>query len=235
MIDAEYVLYYAPDNASLIIRLVLEEMGVPYRTRLVDRRANEQQSKEYRALNPAGQIPTLMTREGPISETAAILLWLADEHRCMAPQLGDAERAPFLKWLFFTSNTLQSTLRMLFYPEKYVGTDTDAIQHLAANTQASLKRSLQLLDAVADAHPQWLSGNDTSVLDYYLACCMRWCAIYPEVKPAWFSLADYPALTNLLHRIETRPAVVAARIAEGLGEYPFTAPQRPQPPEGSAL
>ena len=39
-----YVLHFAPDNASLIVRLALEEMGLPYRAQLVDRRLSEQQS-----------------------------------------------------------------------------------------------------------------------------------------------------------------------------------------------
>ena len=50
-------LHYAPDNASLIVRLALEEAGLPYRTVLVDRAANAQRSPAYMALNPAGRIP----------------------------------------------------------------------------------------------------------------------------------------------------------------------------------
>jgi hypothetical protein len=69
-----YTLHYAPDNASLIIRLVLDGAGIPYRTVLVDRKARQQDSPAYRALNPAGLVPTLETPQGPISETGAILL-----------------------------------------------------------------------------------------------------------------------------------------------------------------
>ena len=56
-----YRLHYAPDNASLIIRLALEEIGVPYETVLVDRRSRAQDTTAYRALNPAGLIPVLET------------------------------------------------------------------------------------------------------------------------------------------------------------------------------
>jgi len=52
-----YELCYAPDNASLIVRLTLEEMGAPYRTRLIDRSKQEQRSAAYRDLNPRGLIP----------------------------------------------------------------------------------------------------------------------------------------------------------------------------------
>lgn len=66
-----YRLHYAPDNASLIIRLALDELCQPYETVLVDRAQKAQLSDSYRALNPAGRIPTLETPQGPISETAA--------------------------------------------------------------------------------------------------------------------------------------------------------------------
>ena len=104
-----YRLHYAPDNASLVIRLVLEEMALPYETTLVDRARKEQEGAAYRALNPNGLIPVLVTPQGPIFETAAILLWLADTHGRMAPRSDSPERAAFLKWLFFLSNTLSKS------------------------------------------------------------------------------------------------------------------------------
>ena len=112
-----YRLHYAPDNASLIIRLVLDGAGIPYRTVLVDRAARQQDSPAYRALNPTGLIPTLETPVGPISETGAILLWLADTHH-LGPGPADPDRPAFLKWLFFLSNTAHADLRQIFYPHQ---------------------------------------------------------------------------------------------------------------------
>ena len=80
-----YVLHYAPDNASQIIRIVLEEMGLPYRTALVDRATKAQDSAAYRAVNPTGLIPALQTPQGTLFETGAILLWLTEVHGQMAP------------------------------------------------------------------------------------------------------------------------------------------------------
>ncbi len=143
---ADLILHYAPDNASLIIRLILEEMGLSYDTCLVDRQAEAQRGAAYLKLNPSGQIPALETPDGPISETAAIALWLVDRHAMMGPAPSDADRGAFLKWLFFMSNTLQSGLRMTFYPEKYLG-DTSADQALLrAHMQTVLAGHLQLLE-----------------------------------------------------------------------------------------
>lgn len=229
------VLHYAPDNASLIVRLALEELGLPYETRLVDRSAKAQDSAAYRRLNPAGHIPALETPDGPLSETAAILLWLVDREGRMGPQVGDPARGAFLKWLFFLSNTLQAGLRLTFYPDKYVGGAAEAQAQLRSHMQGVLVGHLQLLEHEAQAGHGWFGGDEVSVFDYYLACCLRWCALYPELNAGWFDLSAYSGLQALLGRLQDRPAVRAAQLAEGLGETPFTAPRLANPPEGSAL
>ena len=230
-----YRLHYAPDNASLIIRLVLEELGVPYETALVDRKARGQKAPEYLKMNPAGLIPALETPEGPIFETGAILLWLADRHGALAPAPDSSERGAFLKWLFFTSNTLHVALRMRFYPAQYVGDDPDAQAALREHLKGEIARHLSLIEAQAAAGPGWLCGSDRSVLDFYLACLIRWARLYPAAEDnAWVRLADWPHMQAMATRLERCKAVGAAIDAEGLGETPFTAPRHATPPEGSA-
>ncbi|WP_420584349.1 glutathione S-transferase family protein [Ruegeria sp.] len=228
-----YRLHYAPDNASLIIRLVLEEMGLPYETALVDRRRNEQDGAAYRALNPNGLIPVLETPNGPIFETAAILLWLADTHGQLAPAPDSPDRAAFLKWLFFASNTLHADLRILFYAEKYI--DAEQAETLRAGIRPRLRQHLRVLDATAKETPTWLHPDHPSVLPYYLACQMRWMALYPaKADRSWFQMADTPYLQKILMQLESRPATRAAIAAEGLGVTPFTSPSYATPQEGSA-
>ena len=231
-----YVLHYAPDNASLIVRLALEALGAPYRTVLVDRAARAQDSVAYRAINPAGLIPALETPDGTMFETAAILLWLADRYGRLAPTPDAPDRADFLKHLFFTSNTLHAQMRMTFYPDQYVGEDVAAQDRLRATLQGNdatamtLPRALGLLDT-------WYGGNpaaEITVLDFYIACLLRWCALYPAGRTGWFRLQDYPALSSRVSALETHTAVQAAQTAEGLGPTPFTKPRHPRPPEGSA-
>jgi len=231
----DYRLHYAPDNASLIVRLVLEELGQPYATVLVDRTARAQEKPAYRALNPAGLIPVLETPDGPIFETAAILLWLADRHGALAPAPDSHPRAAFLKWLFFTSNTLHTALRMRFYPARYAGPDKDAQQALSMHMQGEVARHLDLIEAAAADRPGWLGGADPSVLDLYLACLMRWGQLYPvDEDKGWANPAHRPHLCDMAARLETRPSVATAIRAEGLGNTPFTAPAYACPPEGSA-
>jgi glutathione S-transferase len=222
-----YLLHYAPDNASLIVRLVLEEAGLPYQTALVDRAARAQDGAAYRAINPAGRIPALETPQGILFETGAILLWLSDRHG-FGPSEAEPARLTLLKWLFFLSNTVHADMQQLFYPERYSPAEARAAHH--ALTTARLKQHFALVDqAAADAPGPFAVGG---VLAAYVACLIRW-AIYPEGQEQWFTLSDYPALAALAARIEARPATRRIADAEGLGSRPFTAPEDPTPPEGS--
>ncbi|MDJ0820605.1 MAG: glutathione S-transferase family protein [Paracoccaceae bacterium] len=236
---SDLILHYAPDNASLIVRLVLEELRLPYRTRLVDRAACEQWGSAYRAINPAGLIPALETPEGVIFETAAILLWLADRQGAMAPRPDDPARADFLKWLLFTSNTLHAQLRMSFYPEKYVGPEETVQTALRTHLQRASPDHITLPGALALLDEAFARTGDApltkpTVLDYYIASLLRWCALYPKGHTAWFDINAYPALEDIAADLEQRPAVRAVQEAEGLGPTPFTFPRHAQPPEGSA-
>lgn len=229
-----YILHYAPDNASLIIRMALDHLGVPFRAALVDRRTRAQQSDAFRALNPNGLIPVLETPDGAVFETGAILLWLADTHGGLGPAPGDAGRGDFLKWLFFLANTVHPGLRRLFYPQNYIAPDHVAALH--AGTLADLRRHYATLDAQAARGAGWLLGGDRpSCLDFYAGALLRWPALYPSDQPRdWFVLSQYPALARLCAALEALPATHDLQSAEGLGDTPFTAPQPPTPPEGSA-
>jgi len=229
-----YELCYAPDNASLIVRLTLEEMGAPYRTRLIDRSKQEQRSAAYRDLNPRGLIPVLITPGGPIFETAAILLWLSETHGRMGVAPGAKDRGSFLKWLFFLSNGLHADLRLLFYPESFASRDEmDDEYHI--RIRARILDSVAVLERLAAKRRGWFNGVEPSILDHYAATCLRWMALYPVGRCGWFDISAFPTLENLAKRLETRNATQRCVIAEGLGNNPFSRPDYPNPPEGSAL
>lgn len=229
-----YILYYAPDNASLIVRLVLEELGLPYLTRLVDRTKREQDSPAYRAVNPSGLIPALETPAGILTETAAILLWLSETHGALAPAPGSPERGAFLRWLFFTSNALHADLRLHFYPDRHASTP-EALPAFRARTEARLLGHLAIVEDLARTRPGWLGPERPSVLTYYIATALRWLALYPADGNGWFDITRFPALDAIAAAMENRPAARAAALVEGLGASIFTRPLPPEPPEGSPL
>ncbi|MBP1805641.1 glutathione S-transferase family protein [Rubellimicrobium aerolatum] len=226
-------LHYAPDNASLCVRLALLRAGVPFETVLVDRRTRAQKAPAHLAVNPNGLIPALETPQGPIWETGAILLWLADRHGAdLAPAPDHPDRGAVLAWLFWLSNTLHPALRILFYPETHVAGDPAP---LVARTR---DRIAAMLDILEDGTPRlgpWLGGERSSILDCYLGPMLRWLALYPQGATGWFDLARWPRLLAVARRMDARPETAAASAAEGLGPTPFSAPVLPSPPEGSPL
>jgi len=215
-----YILHYTPDNASLIVRLVLEELGVPYEARLIDRAAGQLDSPDYRALHPLGKIPALETPEGPMFETAAIVLYLSEKHGALAPQPGDPDRAAFLTWLFFTAFNLHPAVNDVFYSNRAAGPENAAA--VLAHAVPRLHVCLNVLDSlVASQAPGFLS-TAPSILGYYLAVLMRWLGGIQKDSPARVASTDYPALHAICAALETRPAALAAARAEALGPNIFT-------------
>jgi glutathione S-transferase len=229
-----YRLHYAPDNASLIVRLALDEMDLRFETVLVDRRIEAQKSAAYRRLNPRGLIPVLETPGGAMFETAAILIWLTEQTGQLAPGPGDPGRAVFLSWLVALSNGVQTDLSHLTHPDRYVGDAPEAQAVLGAQAHRRIREMLGFLDARADSGAPWFAAEAPTVLDLYVAVILRWLALYPQGATDWFRLADWPRLAALARRIEARPSVQRAIEAEGLGATPFSAPLYPDPRAGSA-
>lgn len=220
MTQALYTLHYWPDSASTIVRLALRETGAAFAEVLIDRPAGALDSPAYRALHPLGKIPAMETPDGPIFETAAILLYLADRHPGLAPAPDSPARAAFLKWFFFTSTNLHPMALHAFYPDRIGG--AACAEAVVERAGATLKTQFALLDAmVASEAPEWLSARP-SALSYYVAVLVRWLADFPPGHPARITAQDLPALLPVLTALENTPAARAVAEDEALGAAIFT-------------
>lgn len=232
----DYWLYYSPDSANLVVRLVLEELGARYRSVLVDRGINEQCSEAYTRLNPQGLLPVLVDGEVVLFETAAIILHLADRHGGLAPAMGSPARPELYKWLFYLSNTLHADLRVVFYAHRYSETES-CRRSVRGAVRERVVDHFRLLDGMMRRHGgDWLLASGLSVCDYYVAACARWALLYPPGEAvASERIADLACLRRLLTTLEARPAVAAACAAEGIPTPFFSAPQPASPREGSVV
>ncbi len=231
-----YTLYFAPDNASLIVRIVLEELGVTYSTWLVDRTAREQNSEAYRKLNPNGLIPVCIIDGEPVFETAAIVLSLADRHGALSPPVNDPARPQFLKWLFFLSNTVHSDLRMMFYPTQYVGQHDNAQQALGHLTRDRLRRHFAHMEThYRSLTGPYLHGETPTVADIYLGLCLRWPQLYPTGDQGVFIPDECPALCRMAAALQERAAVARSFDAEGIPAPYLLDARCPDGTRGAAL
>jgi glutathione S-transferase len=205
-------LHYFPGNASMAPHMLLEELGVPFELKLVDRTRDAHKSPEYLKLNPNGQIPVLVDGDLVLYEAAAICLHLADTHphAGFAPALGSIERAHFYKWLMWLTNTLQATLMAWHYPDRRADTP-DAVAQVKARAEASIGGMLDQLDAELARHGQpWLLGERFTALDPYALMLCRWTRAF--ARPA----RGLPQLGPYLGRVLARPTVQRVFAREGL-------------------
>ena len=105
----ELVLYTNPQSRGRIARWMLEEVGQPYKTEIVDY-ASTMKGQAYLAINPMGKVPALRHGDAVVTETAAICAYLADAfpQAHLAPPPGDRLRAPYYRWMFFGAGPIEA-------------------------------------------------------------------------------------------------------------------------------
>ena len=225
-------LHHSPGTASMIPHIVLEELGVPFGRVLVDRENQAHRGADYLQLNPNGLIPTLIESAAGqgdlvLYETAAICLHLSDTNprARLAPPLGSPERAHFYKWLMWLTNTLQASLILYFYPERYVAAgNTAAAAEVKAQAQTRIGGYLEQLDNELErvklrskasddvaGLSDWFMGAQYTVLDAYVFTLCRWTRNFSS-HPA----RSYPNLGPYLQRMLARPTVQRVLANEGI-------------------
>ena len=209
-----FQLHYAPGNASMTPHMLLEELGVPFELKLVDRANNAHKSPEYLKLNPNGLIPVLVDGDLVLYETAAIVLHLVDTHPAadLAPAVGTAERAMFYKWLVWLSASLQPQFSIYFYTDRYVAPgNASGAAEVKAATEKRIEGLIDQIDAQLASHGgPWLMGERFTALDPYALMLCRWTRSMK--RPA----RTLPHIGPYLQRLLARPAVQKVFATEGL-------------------
>jgi len=198
-------LFLKPGACSLSPHIVLEELGLPYDTEVVDLKAKTTASGEdFLRINPKGYVPALLLDSGELlTEGPAIVQYLADQapQKKLAPANGTLARYELQSWLNFIGTELHKSFGPFFNPA--------ASQDWKTAARANLERRLAYTDAQL-AGKDYLLGSDFSVADAYLFTVLSW------TRYIQLDLAAYPNLKAYQARVAARPAVAAALKAEGL-------------------
>src|SRR5438876_221193 len=103
------VFYTNPMSRGRIVRWMLEEVGQPYRTEILDY-ASTMKSPAYLAINPMGKVPAIKHGDTVVTEAAAICAYLADAFpdAKLAPPSGSRLRGPYYRWLFFGAGPIET-------------------------------------------------------------------------------------------------------------------------------
>jgi glutathione S-transferase len=200
--------FWGAGTVSLASHIALEEAGADYEAVRVDVRGSEQTRPEYLAINPKGRIPALVTDRGVLTETVAILAYVAQTH----PQ---ADLAPAEPWAFAQAQAfnayLTSTVHVAHAHMRrgYRWADEESsYEDMRRRVPGNMADCFRLIETELFQGP-WVLGAGFSICDGYLLTVGQWLA------GDNVDIALFPRLADHAERTKARPAVgrVLAQVA----------------------
>ena len=200
--------FYSPGSCALASRIALEEAGAPYEAVRVDFKADEQRKPDYLRINPKGRVPALITDRGILTETPAILVYVAQSYPAakLAP-LDDpfalAQVQAFNSYLCATVHVAHAH-RMRGY--RWVD-DEAALDAMKKKVPQSVGECFALIEREMIAAP-WVMGESYTICDPYLFTLTRW------LDADGVDRARFPKVQAHMQRMGERPAVQRALAGE---------------------
>jgi glutathione S-transferase len=176
--------YTNPMSRGRIVRWMLEEVGAPYETVVLDY-ASSMKAADYLAINPMGKVPAIVHDGQVVTEGAAICAYLAEAF----PEAGltptAAERAPYYRWLFYAAGPVEAAVT-----NKSLGVmPTEDQQRMVG--YGSFDTMLDTLEAAVSAHP-FIAGDRFTAADVYVGSQVMWGQMFGSM-PKRDAFVDYGA------------------------------------------
>jgi glutathione S-transferase len=188
--------YTNPMSRGRIVRWMLEEVGAPYKTEILDY-ATTLKGSAYLAINPMGKVPAIKHGDTVITEGAAICAYLADAFpdAGLAPLLTD--RGDYYRWLFFAAGPIEAAVTA-----RSLGFEPKPEQKRMAGF-GSLGDVIDTLEDVVSGR-DFIAGGKFSAADVYLGSQIGWGMQFGSIEKR-------EAFVAYWGRISSRPAAVRAR------------------------
>ncbi len=202
----DLVFYTNPQSRGRIVRWMLEEVGQPYETKILDY-ATTLKGAEYLAINPMGKIPAIKHGDTVVTEAAAICAYLADAFPGAGLAPPTAERGDYYRWLFFAAGPIEQAITA-----KNFGFEPGPEQQRMAGF-GSLAAALDALET-AVAGKEFITGGKFSAADVYVGAQIGWGLQFGTIDPR-------PAFTAYSGGLRQRPAAIrASAIDDALAPMP---------------
>ncbi|MEC9434389.1 MAG: glutathione S-transferase C-terminal domain-containing protein [Pseudomonadota bacterium] len=203
-------LYSSPGACSLASHIALREAGAAFDLVRVDFKTNQQRQPDYLAINSKGRVPALALDAGVLTETPAILGWIAAAH----PDAGLApadpwDRARMDSLMAFLCATLHVAHAHKFRGSRWAD-ETSSHEDMRRKVPQTVGAAFRHVEDECMGDGPWAMGDGFSVADPYLYTVARW------MEGDDLDLADFPKVAAHRARMETRAPVLAALEAEGL-------------------
>ncbi len=193
-------LYWCPRTRASRAVWCLEEVGQPYERVLIDIRDPAARiDPDFLAASPMGKVPALEDGEARLADSAAICLYLADRYGSgrLAPAVDEADRGPFLFWMFFAPGSMEPAMA-----EKMGGWETSRVSH----GWGDFETMLQTLEEGLEPGP-WLLGDRFSVADVMVGSTAAFMGMFGI-------LPDSARIAAYVERCLERPAYRKAMALE---------------------
>jgi glutathione S-transferase len=193
-------LYYSPGSCSLASHIALEEAGADYTLERIRFADTQQRSPEYLAINPKGRVPAMITAQGVLTETPAILAFIAQSYpKANLAPLDD----PFAFAQMQAFNSYLCSTVHVAHAHKGRGTrwadDPAAIAEMKRKVPESVGSSFDLIEKGLQG--PWAMGKSFTVADPYLFTLSGW------IEGDGLDLSRYPRVMDHRRRMSDRPAV----------------------------
>lgn len=195
------ILYYTPHSCALASHIALEQTGADYQARRVDFAKNEQRSAEYLRLNPKGRVPALVTSRGILTETPAILAFIAQEFPTanLAP-LDD----PFAFAMVQSFNSYLCSTVHVAHAHRMRGhrwtDDPSAIEAMKKKVPQSVGECFLLIEREMFRGP-WVMGSTYTISDMYLFTLAQW------LEADGVDVSHLPKILDHRRRMSENPVV----------------------------
>ena len=168
-----FKLYYAPGTCALASHIALQEAGCDYKAERVDFKANQQNSPDYLAINPKGRVPALVTEHGTLTETPAILAFIAQSF----PQAKLAPTDPFAFAQVQSFNDYLCATVHVAHAHKARGyrwaTEEASFADMKRKLAANMAACFALIEDGMLRGP-WVMGEQYTICDPYLFTLGLW-------------------------------------------------------------
>jgi glutathione S-transferase len=190
----EIIFYHNPQSRASMVHLMLEECGANYRIVPVDFARGDNKTPEFLKLNPMGKLPTIVHRGVVVTETPAIIAYLADLHpqANLAPPIGDPARGTWYRWLFFGGSCFEPAL--LDTATKRPAPDPGTAGY------GSYEQVVNALKTALTPGP-WLLGEQFTAADVYVGSEINWAMMFGAP-----GLKGEKVFDDYVARLTARPA-----------------------------
>jgi glutathione S-transferase len=192
----------------LASHIALEEAGAPYETIRVDFRTNEQRKPEYLAINPKGRVPALVTERGILTETPAILAFVAQSYPTanLAPLDDPYEFARVQAFNSYLCSTVHVAHAHRMRGYRWAD-DPIAIADMQRKVPTTVGDCFEMIETTMLAGP-WVMGDRYTICDPYLFTLSQW------LEGDGVDVKRFPKVVDLVQRMNARPAVQRALAAQ---------------------